>query len=120
MKNTPNNAKNILQDMKKITMLTGEISNIHEKSLLTWPYIVFDNIKNVEIKYDLTKSSKLDLGYNLVEFFIFTSDDSKQNIDNFEKRCETLKQWTEDMFWSEIKVRVYTDGFLEYSSTPEV
>ena len=120
MKNTTNNTKNILEDMKKITMLTGEISNIHEKSLLTWPYVVFDNIKNVEIKYDLTKSAHLELGYNLVEFFVFSSDQDRQNIDNFEKRCETLKQWTEEMFWSGVEVRVYMDGFLEYPDTLEV
>lgn len=114
MKNTQKNAKDIVEDMKKITMLTGEISNIHEKSLVTWPYIVFDNIKNVEIKYDLTKTTQLESGYNLVEFFVFTSDQNRQNIDNFEKRCETLKQWTEGMLWSGIEVRVYIDGFLEY------
>lgn len=114
------NTKNILEDMKKITILTGEISNVHEKSLLMWPYVVFDHVKNVEIKYDLSKSAHLDTGHNFVEFFVTLSEQDKQNIDKFEKRCETIKAWTEDMLWSGIEVKIYMDGFLKYPTTSGV
>jgi len=116
MKNIPKTAEIILEDMKKITILTGEISNVHEKSLLTWPYVVFDHVKDVEIKYDLSKSAQLDLGYNSVEFFVTLSEQGRQNIDNFEKRCETLKEWTESMLWSGIEIKVYVNGALEHST----
>lgn len=113
MKNTPKNAQNILEDMKKLTILTGEISNVHEKSLTTWPYVIFDDVKDVEIKYDLSKSTYLDLGYNFIDFFITLPKNGKQNIDNLEKRCETLKEWTEVMLWSGIKVRVHLNELAE-------
>jgi hypothetical protein len=114
MKNTVKNAESILEDMRRITMLTGEISSVHEKSLLTWPYVMFNNIENVEIKYDLSKSGHLEFGHNSIDFFITLSEENKKNIDNFEKRCETLKQWAESMLWSGIKVKVYMNDSLEY------
>jgi hypothetical protein len=113
MKNTSKNTQSIIEDMKKITILTGEISNVHEKSLLTWPYVVFDHVKNVEIKYDLSKSAYSDLGHNVVEFFVTLAEEGKQNIDNFEKRCQTLKEWTESMLWSGIEVKVHINEPLE-------
>ena len=113
MKNTSQNTQSIIEDMKKITILTGEISNVHEKSLLTWPYVVFDRVKNVEIKYDLSKTAHSDQGYNVVEFFIMMEEEDKQNIDNFEKRCDTLKEWTESMLWSGIEVWVHINETSE-------
>jgi hypothetical protein len=113
MKNTPNNTQNILEDMKKITMLTGEISNIHQKSLMTWPYVVFDSVENVEIKYDLSKSTQLAQQHNLIEFFI-SINQVKKTIDNFEKRCQTLESWVENMLWSGIDVKIYINNTLEY------
>lgn len=111
MKNISKNAQNILEDMRKITILTGEISSIHQKNLSTWPYVVLDNIQNVEIKYDLSKSTYENMGHNFINFFITVSD---QNIDDLEKRCETLKKWTQEMLWSEIEVNVHINNTLTY------
>lgn len=113
MKNIPKNAQNILEDMRKITILTGEISSIHEKSLSTWPYIVLDNVQNVEIKYDLSKATYENVGYNLIDFFVTLSD---QDVSDLEKRCETLKKWTQEMLWSEIEINVHINNTLVYST----
>lgn len=111
-----NNIKEILDDMRKITILTGEISSIHEQSLKKWPYIVFDNVENVEINYDLSKNKHQDSGANLVEFHldVLESTQNIEEIDNFKERCEALRGWVEDMFWSDIETRIYINGLLKY------
>jgi hypothetical protein len=111
-----NKLKEILDDMRKITILTGEISKIHEQSLKKWPYIVFDNLKDVEINYDLTKNRYQDSGANLVEFYLFMPKEFENTalIENFTERCEALKEWVVDMFWSDIETRIYVNGLLKY------
>lgn len=112
------NTTAILDDMRKITILTGEISSVHEQSLTKWPYIVFDNVKDVEIKYDLSKQAQEDLKGNSVDFYITlpTEMEDTSNIEGFDFRCKTLTLWVADMFWTDIKVSVFINDKLKYKS----
>jgi len=103
-----NNVKEILDDMRRITILTGEISSVHEESLKKWPYVVFDDVKDVQIKYDLTKDYTKEVGEGYVVFEIDMSEEKIPKDEDFKKRCEMIAQWARDMFWSEIKVEVIT------------
>lgn len=107
----------MLDDMRKITMLTGEISSVHQESLQKWPYIVFDDVEGVEVKYDLTKTTMKSAGQNLVEFFITMPKgyEKKGVIENFDARCRNLVSWVWQMFWVDIKVMVFINGEKRYS-----
>jgi hypothetical protein len=107
----------MLEDMRKITMLTGEISSVHQESLQKWPYIVFDDVEGVEVKYDLTKATMESAGQNLVEFFIAMpkGHEEKGVIDRFDDRCRNLVSWVWQMFWSDIEVRVFVNNVKRYS-----
>lgn len=112
----------MLEDMRKITMLTGEISSVHQESLQKWPYIVFDDVKGVEVKYDLTKATMESAGQNLVEFFITMPKGHEEVgvIDSFDDRCSNLVSWVWQMFWMDIEVKVLINGVKRYSmSKPE-
>lgn len=107
------NEKEIIDDMRRITMLTGEISSIHIKSLRQWCFVVFDGVESVEIEYDLTKDTTKSVGEGFVNFKMNASnielaDFKKQG--EFGKRCQTLATWVRNMFWPEIRVTMYLNG----------
>jgi hypothetical protein len=103
-----NKTKEILDDMRRITMLTGEISSVHEESLKKWPLIAFDEVAGVEIKYDLTKEYTKEVGEGYVIFEIDMPEEKIPKDEDFHTRCEMISQWVRDMFWDEIKVEITT------------
>jgi hypothetical protein len=105
----------ILDDMRRITMLTGEISNVHEASLKKWPYIVFENVQSVSISYDLTKQTAIDNGYNHVAYNIFINNPEDLVL---ESRSKILTEWIRDLFWNEIEVKVTINKKVILHSIP--
>lgn len=103
-----NDIEEILEDLRKITMLTGELSKIHEDSMRKWPYILFDEVEDIEVKYDLTKQYTQEVGEGYMKFIVNMPDHVSYEDDDFEHRCNTLTNWVRDMFWPEIKVQVKT------------
>ena len=70
--------------------------------------ILFDNIENIEIKYDLTKEYTQEAGEGYV---IYKLDILPENIpgdDLFYRRCEMLADWVRNMLWNDIKVEIET------------
>ena len=115
-----NNTQQILEDMRKITMLTGEISSIHELNLKNWIFVAFDGVDSLEIDYDLTKETTTANSEGFIDFKITANkidlnDFQKQG--EFGKRCDTLTAWVRDMFWPEIRVDMYLNGQKYYSDS---
>jgi len=108
-----NDLEKILEDMRKITMLTGEISDVHEKNLKQWPYILFDNVQEVEIKYDLTKDRTKEVGQGYIQFDV-TTDLEQQHV---EIKGDNLSKWARDMLWKEIEIRIKINGEIKYRNS---
>jgi len=111
-----NNTKAILEDMRKITMLTGDISTIHQQSMTKWPYLAFEGVDEVEVRYDLTKDYTLETGEGYVHFHL-TVQPEYLEPDLLEKRCESIVLWVRDMFWSEIRVKIFFNEVLKHSNS---
>jgi len=110
-----NNTQQMMEDMKKITMLTGEISSIHELNLKNWIFVAFDGVQELEIKYDLTKDRTKETGEGFVEFYLKVKTDTENNM--LKQRCETLTGWVRNMFWKEIKIKVYINDVCQYTNS---
>lgn len=106
--NIDESIEKIVEDMRKLTMLTGQLSTVHEETLYTWPLVLFGNVGNVEIKYDLTKDYTQEVGEGYIVYKIDMSDDVQYKEEEFVKKCEILTSWVRDMFWNNIKVEVET------------
>ena len=87
-----NNTQKMMDDMKKITMLTGEISSIHELNLRNWVFVAFDGV-------DLT----VDPAHTVPKLL--------------KERCETLAGWVRSMFWHEIRVKVNFNGVNQFTDS---
>lgn len=116
-----NTTQQIIDDMRKITMLTGQISTIHKVSLEKWCYIAFDYVEEVEIKYDLSKDRFLQAKMGFVDFYIKTKNTKEPGFQqqHITQRIDTLSGWVRDIFWKEIAVSVYIDNQLVGQSIPE-
>ena len=116
-----NNTKEILDDMRKITMLTGEISSVHEQSLKQWPYVALESVQHAEIKYDLTKDLTQETGEGYVHFDVKSALLNEEHP-KIKDRCDVLTEWVRDMFWKEIKVIVSLNDTIVYenSTTKEI
>ena len=110
-----NNTKEILEDMRKITMLTGEISSLHEVNLKKWPYVAFDGVQEVEIKYDLTIHRTRELGEGYVEFHLKIDKQADNSL--IKERSEMLTGWVRNMFWYEIKTVVSINDTIVYQNS---
>jgi len=108
-----NNTKEMLEDMRKLTMLTGSLSKVHEENLQKWPYIAFDDVVEAEIKYDLSKDYTKENGEGYMTFYIDTGHDQG----NVKNRADHLTSWVRDMFWADIKVSVFLDGKEVYKNS---
>lgn len=107
----------MLDEMRQLTIITGELSSIHLKNMQKWPYIVFDHVEEVAINYDLSKSRMLNKGVGLVEFHIKMPEEFNQIgvIDKFDDRCRNLVYWVYGMLWVEINVLIFINGQQRYS-----
>jgi len=118
--NVNESVEKIIEDMRKLTMLTGQLSVVHEETLYTWPLILFDNVQNVEIKYDISKDYTQEVGEGYVIYNIDISDDTNYTEEQFAKKSEILTGWVRNMLWNNIKVEVSTKimGYTNSSKKP--
>lgn len=98
----------IVEDMRKLTMLTGQLSSVHEETLYMWPLILFNNIEKIEIKYDLTKEYTQEAGEGYIIYKIDILPENIPGDDLFYRRCEMLADWVRNMLWNDIKVEIET------------
>lgn len=110
-----NNTQQILEDMRKLTMLNGEISSIHELNLKKWPFVAFEGVESSEVDYDLTKDTIVAKGEGFVEFKLAIEPMAENSL--MKQRCETITAWVRDMFWPEIRVSVFFNGIEQYSDS---
>lgn len=113
----------LLDDMRNITMLTGEISSVHLLNLKNWVFIAFDNINTVEIDYDLSKSRYTSPEEKINGFvnFKLTTKDPEYKQENLNARSTTLTQWVRSMFWNDIDVTIFINdqSVFQDVATPE-
>jgi hypothetical protein len=115
--NIDESVENIVEDMRKLTILTGQLSSVHEETLYTWPLVLFDNIENIEIKYDLTKEYTQRAGEGYVVYRLEISPENVPKEEEFVKLCKILTSWVRDMLWDDIKVDISTSirGYTDSS-----
>lgn len=100
---------NIIEEHKKMLIISGNLSDFQLENLKKWGFILFDGLKSVTINYDFSsdKANQI-ISEGTVEFdFIFDKDTV---IENKDKKIEQLTTWTRFLFWVETKVVVKKNG----------
>ena len=123
-----------LREMAKLSLLNNKINPIQEKNLKMFPLVFFNDVKEVKIDYDLTNlaminteedAEKVEINYKIgnvetkhfrVSYHV-TLDEA--NNTNLEKRFEALKVAVRNLFWNNIKVEVFFNEKLVYTSSED-
>jgi hypothetical protein len=113
-----------LENLRRGVILSGQLSEIHVKTLKMLPFIFFDEVETVEIDYDI-KTIKdepvrgLDPIYNdsSIKFTISFKDlektDTTYDIDLLDKRLHALTKSVHTLLWPQVSIVVQTDNGIE-------
>jgi len=109
------NTDEMIDDHRKMLMVSGNLSEFQIVQLKGWPYLVFDNVDKVEIEYDfLKKKSKVltlddivdeddkeeDVHAGTITYNVFLSNEIIVTEDNL----NNIAQWTKFLFWLDTEV----------------
>jgi hypothetical protein len=118
--------QNTVRGMAALVLNSNRISEVHEKSMKSYPFIYFDAVSAVKIDYDLTHESNVDLDKennikvksplkNCFVSYYLTLDESK--IDqNLKVRFAALENSTRVLFWKDLPVKIYFNDRLVFES----
>jgi hypothetical protein len=100
------NEKGILDDLKKMVLITGRLSDVHEKTLKTAPFIFFDHLEKVEISHDIETNSSGSLpGSSRVMFTLSFKDGYETDLQK--ERTQALINTVHTILWPEVKVSIF-------------
>ncbi len=103
----------VIEEHKKMVIMTGMISDFQLENLKTWPFILFsDDLDQVKLSYDFTKtvSNDEELSAGKVTYDFYFKKGSKLDRADTKKQLETLSLWTRFMFWKETEVTCLRNG----------
>lgn len=109
------NKDTIIEEHKKMIMMTGNLSDFQLQNLKTWPFLLFDDLDNVEINYDFTKLIAKDeetLSPGSVQFNFKFKEGTKLNKEKTKQSLNILTTWTRFLFWKETEVKFANKGKL--------
>jgi hypothetical protein len=97
------NTEQILEEHKKLAMLSNNLSDFQLENLKTYPFIVFDSIESAKIEYDVHLK---DNRTSVVKYHI-KSTKEVDTLNFVSERVSSLKQWVRKLLWNEIVVEVF-------------
>lgn len=110
---TKKEEQTIVDEHRKMVIMTGQLSDFQLTNLKQWAFIVFqENLEKANITYDFTKivAEEEALSPGVVQYDFYFKPGTKLVKADTKKRLEHLKTWVKFMFWKETEVRIMKDG----------
>jgi len=98
-----------LGDLTKLGLFFGRVSELHLKNMQSFPWIFFNDLKEVKLDYDIATTKE---GASVVSYDLSVL---KEN-DNLDKRYGALESAIRHLFWKEVKVKISINGKEVYKS----
>ena len=100
---------NNLKDMTKLGAFFGRISEVHVKNMQSFPWIFFNDLKEVKLDYNIATKKE---DSSIVSYDLQIDGEN----DNLSKRYEALESAIRGLFWKEVKIEVKINGQEVYKS----
>jgi hypothetical protein len=99
-----------LQDLTKLVLFSGRLSEVHIKNLKAFPFYFFNGVTfPVNLEHDISTVKEVP---SLISYDL-TLD---QENDHMEKRYLALESAIRSLFWKEIKLKLSINGKEVYKS----
>ena len=99
-----------LQDVTKLGIFFGRISQVHFESLKSFPWIFFNDVTEFSLDYNI--ASKKEEGDSVVFYDLVLTKDN----DNLDKRYKALEDAVRALFWKEVQVKILINHVEVYKS----
>lgn len=99
--------KDVLDELRKMTLLTGKLSELHIKNMQVYPFAFFDGVKSVEIQYNIETMESAVKDRSYIEFHL---NCKTKKINHLNKRLEAIEKSIHALLWSDIEVSVFING----------
>lgn len=100
-----------LEDLTKLVMFTGRVSEVHLENLKRFPFIFFNNIVDAELNYSIETTDKAKSS-----IFSYTLSMPWEFNDNLDKRYKALESAVRSLFWKEVKIELKINDVEVYKS----
>ncbi|HEY5235634.1 MAG TPA: hypothetical protein VIJ14_05610 [Rhabdochlamydiaceae bacterium] len=88
-----------IQDLTKLVLFSGRISEVHVRNLKSFPWIFFNFVKECHLDYGFAKAKE-------EESFVHYRLNIEGDNDGLPKRYQALESAVRSLFWKEVKVKV--------------
>lgn len=111
-----------LKELAQLSLLANKISETQIKNLQMFPFVFFEGVKEVRIDYDLGHGSDKDKEVKHRPFMDYYLTMSKDDLEinriniGLERRSKALEFSVRELFWNDIKVKVFVGPDMIYES----
>lgn len=110
-----------LKELAQLSLLANRISEIQEKNLKMFPFVFFEELKEVRIDYDLghgvNENTKEVYHKSHVSYYLTVEEKTNNDINsNINKRFLALESSVRTLFWKDIIIKIYINDKLAYES----
>ncbi len=112
-----NKTDEIVKEMGKLTILSGRVSEVQAKNMQLYPFIFFEGVKEIKVKYDLEAQKSIDdkpTTSNSTISYYLTLDESAN--DNLSERFRVLEKSVRTLFWADVVLEVYFNDQIKFKS----
>ena len=101
-----------LQDLTKLVLFSGRLSEVHIKNLQAFPFIYFNaHIDHPKLDYSIETTDK-----TKPTIFSYSFSFNLESNDQLDKRYKALESAVRSLFWKEVKIEVKINGKEVYKS----
>lgn len=98
-------------DLTKLMLFFGRIPETHLKSLESYPFIFFNDLKEAKLDYSVATKDK-----NGETIFSYALSLNLESNDHLDKRYTALESAVRNLFWKEAKIKIAVNGQEVYKS----
>ena len=104
-------AQQMIEDLKKAAIFAETLSEVHIENLRTYPFIAFNEAKNVEMTWDLRVNTPNDgctIRYNMVTDP--EGEESTRNDPLLKERLSFVQKCVQTLLWADTVVEFTING----------